>query len=319
MKKTIRITESNLIKIIKKTISENYKEIEEVDITATAWDVDIKSTKERFEKEIYNSVKKFIDRNKNEINLPIEWGTNKFKKFISSLFTDVYLGYKLRDYRKYGGNIPNLITKILIELNKIKNPQLKERQPIDSSNIDFDLVYMGNKGYAEMYKMKFTEKTKMYLKDTISGIDNDLKYLDENSILDIEETKQNSFNRIHSPGLPLKLRGFGLGLAAYRKIIQLKGFASSYEDASIFASNIWKKIANDPDFYLIIKEYEKHSADRLLVIHKDFDGDINKLVNDFIKKDKYTIKIDEKPKLRVDKRLENILKSLSDNYDVHWS
>lgn len=319
MKKIIRITESDLIKIIKKTIYENHKEIDEVDITATAWDVDIKSTKERFEKEIYNSVKKFIDRNKDNIKVPIEWGTNKFKKFISSLFSDVYLGYKLRDYRKLGGNIPNLITKILTELNLIKKPQFIERKPIDLSNIDFDLVFTGNKGYAEMYNLKFTEKAKMYLKDTIPAIDNELKYFDENSVFDVEETKHNSFNRIHSQGLPMKLRGLGLGYAAYKKMIELKGFASSYEDASTLASNIWKKIANDPDFYLIIKEYEKHSADRLLVIHKDYKGDINKLVNNFIKKDKYTIKVDEKPKLRIDKRLENVLGSLSENYDINWS
>lgn len=103
----------------------------------------------------------------------------------------------------------------------------------------------------------------------------------------IEHEKK--LNRIHFPeGIPMELRGIGLGYIIYEEFIKFLGYASSSEEqSSDFAKKIWSQIINDKDFLPVVFKTQRPSEftfddgkvmyrtiETVMVFHRDFKGNI---------------------------------------------
>lgn len=310
MKKKIRVSESELIRIIKKAISED------IDVTSTDWDISIKDTRNYIEKSIFDNIIFYKDELfPEDLNYPLSYNSEDLKNIISNIENHRGLKAYIHSYNYNGGKPSKLIDRILKELNIISDSEeKKELNNIPNlQNINFNLAQSEESGYY----LEFDKDTEDYLRGIISDFDIKIKENETKGILYVEPGYY-SFNRIHSRGLIPELRGIGLGYQAYKKLIKHLGYASTDSDATKFARNIWKKIASDPEFYCIIK-YHNYANGRMLAIDKNFNGDISKVVNDFIENDRYSQNIEELPDLNVDKRLEGVLGFLSEKYNVKWS
>ena len=310
MKKKIRVSESELIRIIKKAISED------IDVTSTDWDISIKDTMNHIEKLIFDNIIFYKDELfPGDLNYPLSYNSEDLKNIISNIENHRGLKDYIYSYRYNGGKPSKLIDRLLKELNIISDYEEKKEFnniPI-LQNINFNLAQSEDSGYY----LEFDKDTEEYLRGIISNFDIKIKENETKGIFYVEPGYY-SFNRIHSRGLIPELRGIGLGYQVYKKMIKQLGYASTDSYASNFARNIWKKIASDPDFYCIIKYYNQSNG-RLLAIDKKYKGDILQLVEDFIKNDRYSEHIKGIPELNIDKGLEGILGFLSEKYNVKWS
>lgn len=116
-------------------------------------------------------------------------------------------------------------------------------------------------GFEKYFAPKGTDPDKWLLEESDLKTDdgkimtNQEKYkifLDEIDFL-YREQNPNSYNRIHFPeGIPHELTGIGLGYIIYEEFIKYLGYGSSRSDASFEAKPVWSKIANDPDFWIIM-------------------------------------------------------------------
>jgi hypothetical protein len=74
-------------------------------------------------------------------------------------------------------------------------------------------------------------------------------------------TEGHPTNRIHFPsGIPVSLRGSGLGYIIYEAFIKYLGWGSSQPNASSLAQVIWSKLVEDPDFYSFVIEMNNDTS-----------------------------------------------------------
>lgn len=100
----------------------------------------------------------------------------------------------------------------------------------------------------------------------------------------IIKTESGETNRIHFPeGIPDEFKGTGLGYIIYEAFIRYLGFGSSKPDATAMAKQIWKKIASDPDFYIVYFNSENYKG--VMAIDKAISKEKmpDKIVTNFIK------------------------------------
>lgn len=113
------------------------------------------------------------------------------------------------------------------------------------------------------------------------------------------------YNRVHTTGIPDKLKGIGLGYKCYKALTKYLGWISSQADASVDAVNVWKKLIRDNDFYsavsnnsvvIIDKDINKEKIKDILLKFLEFneinvDGSDDTLIKKLADR-KYAIKLD---------------------------
>ena len=163
---------------------------------------------------------------------------------------------------------------------------------LEKINFDFDSQDENN---LVLYRVDISDKfVKKYLSNSIDEYNKITNILHFTKIyIGHEDTP---VKRIHFPlGLPSELNGIGLGYVIYEYFIKFLGWGSSSIDASGSAKNIWKKIANDPDFYIVVIKTDRINS--ILAIYKYFGFEQNKIydiITDFINYNKKIYRSDFK-------------------------
>jgi hypothetical protein len=201
--------------------------------------------------------------------------------------TGTYLDSNKYDY-KNKSNLSNLASKTG---NLFKDNPKTSSSLLEKINFDFDSQDENNLVYRVDISDKFVKK---YLSNSIDEYNKITNILHFTKIyIQHEDTP---VKRIHFPlGLPSELNGIGLGYVIYEYFIKFLGWGSSSIDASGSAKNIWKKIANDPDFYIVVIKTDRINS--ILAIYKYFGFEQNKIydiITDFINYNKKIYRSDFK-------------------------
>jgi len=190
-------------------------------------------------------------------------------------------------------NIPKSDTYSISGIKKITSDLLSKKgkifkdEPTTASSpiLKFELAAKGKEtneaktSYRVIFPSNFLDQDK----------DPNMKKLLENIFI----LSDGEFNRTHfttfmwdknlpaSDGVPIELRGIGLGYVIYENFIKYLGFASSSNSHTTAESmGIWNKIATDPDFLCILLKEDKNRGE-IIAIHKGF-ADTEKIAFEFI-------------------------------------
>jgi hypothetical protein len=151
-------------------------------------------------------------------------------------------------------------------------------QSTSSNNSIFMFNETGTKGYYQVLSFsKFPDE----FYDYVSSLGKDL----ESEVMDylINRTyieASGEFNRVHfREGIHPKLQGIGLGYTIYRDFINFLGYASSSDNATVESKRVWEKLFDSSDYYGVYG-----TGDNVLIVNKNWVGDIESLFKSFISK-----------------------------------
>ena len=232
-----------------------------------------------------------------------------------------------------------IVSKYKDELNYSKNTEKYHellKQLINSLNElswkDIDYVYLDEPGLNQYYPV-FPANIVSRMKDIIKissinfrynigtwyDIMDDLGVTRMYNAIHFNLEKETHFNRSHFPdgGIPMSIRGIGLGYKLYRALIHKVGYMSSDSIGTLEKDRVWKSIisykSDDSDVHAIVG-----LTDWLVIDKSKFDLNIINIIDEFIEekiKYKYTIpnKFDIDNEL-INKLPDEILKKLSIEY-----